>query len=564
MYLKIKIIECIKQGAGAPCYPQDLKIKTKTGWMYNACQLLLIGFLLLFVFTGCDSFMSSKPSKQTPGTKPGNSPTSKKSTKASTSLMSENINGGKKKEPGGTKQDMDDTEETSDDGAGELDDMYFNIYGEENVSFKDGKPFFDSRKAYKDSLNIPKDKQKEAYLKKLEEAENLYNRKSYRESAKMFREALFIEKEYKLDSHKAKSRLKEIQKIMFKKAEELVKQGKYRDALLFSEIAVACNPSDGENLKLAGEIYANTGEEGLAIPYMATALKKDPKDYKLQYRLKTLYMLEGMPEEAIPLINPKSATYGRMKNHHEELAGAYLMIYIKSPEKRKELEPKIKKALKFAIESMGNSGITSEELKMNLALFNKNYKDAINHCKKMLSMDIPYPVKTRLIYNIALLSYLKGDKKSAYGYFKKTIDRVINGKGTTQGENYMAQMSCWFLDLSGGEDFTSKKSGKIYSRVIRPDHSYRQEYGYIREFLVAKEKKDYKSAIHALNKYTGKRHLEPVGYFVEDLLQVPAQKAMIYLSKGRIFDEAGDGKEAKKCYKIVTETDFLNDEAERR
>lgn len=506
-------------------------------------SLFFLYFYLLFLFTGCSRTSPSPPSPTTTAIPPVM--TSDRPANPSINPSPSSVEG--------KNQGEDDT---GDDSSGDLDDMYFHIYGETNVSYRDGNPYFDEKKAYAAILNTPGNEWGKMYQDFMIKASMLEREGQFGEAAGFYRKAEFIETRTGKGGAAIRLALRKIRDRMFRKASGLCKAGRYKDAMPYADIAVFCDPSSGETLKLAGIIFSQTGEEGLGISYLSVAVAKLKNDYELQYRLKTLYLLEGMPEMAIPLINENSVRYGRLKSVSEEFAAAYLMQYIQSPSKRSKMTPLIKDSLDKAIVSRSKSKTDTTELKMNLSLFEGKYKEAIKYCDEMLKMDLSYSIKTRLIYDKGLLCHLTGERKKSSQYLNETVNRVLNGKGRSQGENYMAQMSCWFLDIKGESVYTTKRAEKIFARVVNPDHSYQQEYGFIREFLENRERKDYTGAIAALNKYTGKRHLKPVGNFVEDLLQVPAQKSMIYFSKGKMFEAEGDRKKAEECYKEAKETPF--------
>lgn len=516
------------------------------------CHLQL-NLLLFFIFTM--AFLMSGCSPAPPISSPTTSSSSPAATAASQEIPSDEPENIPLSSPAEDRKNQGE-DDAGDDSSGDLDDMYFRIYGESNVSYRDGIPFFDETKGNRDILDASGNQYEKIYQDFLQGAEEMEKEDKLAEAVRFYRKAAFIENREKSKVAAAQSALKRIRREMLGKASVLCKKGGYKEALPFADIAVLCDPSDGESLKLTGVILSETGEEGLGISYLSVAVTKLENDYELQHKLKTLYLLEGMPEKAIPLINPDSVRYGRMKSVSEELACAYLMIYIKSPSKREKMTPLIRDALKKAIESRSKSKSAATELKMNLSLFDGKYKEAIKYCDEMLKMDFSYTIKTRLIYDKGLLYHLTGDRKKSAEYLTETIDRVLKGKGRSQGENYMAQMSCWFLDITGERAYTAKKAEEIYARVLNPDHSYRQEYGFIKEFLENREAKKYNGAIAALKKYTGKRHLEPVGNFVEDLLQVPAQKSLIFISMGQMYRLSGDGKKAEEFFKEGKETPF--------
>ncbi|MCD4786415.1 MAG: hypothetical protein K8T10_21530 [Candidatus Eremiobacteraeota bacterium] len=454
-----------------------------------------------------------------------------------------------------------------DDHSADLEDMYIRIYGEDSISFNGNIPVFDPVKAYGDISKIKKNRRREILNNTLREADELKKKADLPSAVKKLRKALYMAREWDMDPGIPYGKIITIRDEMLRKGNELVKKGRYRQAVPYADTAVLCDPTNKNALRLAGTIFSQTGEEGLGIPYLAAALEKDPDNYKLQHELKTLYLLEGRPDMAIPLINPHSAAYGRIKTHYEEFAQVYLVIYIKSPEERKELTPKIRSSLEKAIKERTDYPLEMNELKMNLALFDERHKDALKYCRVMNKLKIAYPMRTRIIYNMALLNYLVGDEKQAVNYFNETIARVEkkgnnnSAEGRTQGENYMAQMSAWFMDLMGIRPFTPGDAGRIYDRVKNPDHSYRQEIGFIEEFLSAREKKDYNLAAAALDKYTKKRHLQPVGDFAQDLLQVPAQKSLIYISKGKMHQKSGEKEKAEECFRMVRHSKFLGDRA---
>ncbi len=528
-------------------HPANNKLKSEeVSRKINSGQLIsAIVFIscLIFLLPGCSS----------PARIPSPSPSEATVISSSAPSDSPDSSGNSPVHDQGRTQVEDDA---GDDSSGDLDDMYFRIYGESNVSYNGDIPYLDEKKAYASIINTPGNEWGKIYQDLLKKASILEREGKFADAARFYQEAAFIETRSGKGTGTSRLALRKIRDRMFRKASGLCNAGRYKDAMPFAEIAVFCDPSDGESLKLAGIIFSETGEEGLGIAYLSVAVTKLKKDYELQHKLKTLYMLEGMPEKAIPLINADSVRYGRMKSVSEELACAYLMIYIKSPSKRKTMAPLISEALNKAIESRSKSKPAAVELKMNLSLFEGKYDEAIRYCDEMLKMDIHDSIKTRLIYDKGLLYHLTGAGEKSGEYLNRTVDRVLNGNGRSQGENYMAQMSCWFLDIAGERVYTSKTAEEIYVRVINPDHSYRQEYGFIKEFLENRERKNYAGAIAALKKYTGKRHLEPVGNFVEDLLQVPAQRALIYISMGRMYRLSGDGKKAEECFKESKETIF--------
>ena len=542
---------CIRQGQKPPGYPVSntgiLPAPKRMNLLTEISLILILIISPIFLFTGCS------PSQPAPASSPS-------ITTMKTSVISSPNFPDKQDDPTDSSPVEDrktqDADDAGDDSSGDLDDMYFRIYGETNVSYKGEVPFFDEANAYGEILKIPENRYKTIYQEFLGKAAGMEKEGKFADAVMFYRKAAFIEKSGKYKVTEAHSALKRIRREMFDRASDLCKKRRYKEALPFSDIAVLCDPSDGESLKLAGIIFSETGEEGLGISYLSVAVTKLNKDYELQHKLKTLYLLEGMPEKAIPLINSDSARYGRMKSVSEELASAYLMIYIKSPAKREEMTPLIRDALKKAIESRSESKPAATELKMNLSLFDGKYKEALKYCDEMLKMDFSPSIKTRLIYDKGLLYYLIGDRKKSVEYLTETIDRVLKGNGRSQGENYMAQMSCWFLDVTGERAYTARRAEEIYSHVFNPDHSYRQEYGFIKEFLENRERKNSKGAIAALKRYTGKRHLEPVGNFVEDLLQVPAQKALIYISMGEMYQLSGDKGKAQECFKKADESPF--------
>lgn len=448
-------------------------------------------------------------------------------------------------------------DDSGDEDSENLDDMYIRIYGEENVSYRNETPYFDENKAYAHILNSPAKSHEIMYRDFMKRAGEMEEAGNFAEAVGLYRKADFIERRMKSGVAGAKSALKRIRDKMLDKASDFFKKRKFEEALPFADIAVLCDPSYGESLKLAGLIFSETGDEGMGILYLSAAVTKLKKDYELRHKLKNLYLLEGMPEKALPLIDENSARYGRLRSADEERACAYLMIYIKSPSKRKEMTFLIRDSLKRAIEYKSGSAPALAELKINLSLFDKKYEETIKHCNERLKMDIPSYIRIRLIYNKGLLYHLLGDRKNSIKYLNLTIDEVLKGEKGTQGENYMAQMSCWFLDIMGERVYTPEKAERIYSKVFNPDYSYRQEYGFIKEYLENRERKNYPGALDALKKYTEKRHLEPVGNFVEDLLQIPAQKALIYISTGEMYRLSGDGDNAAKCFDIAGEEPFL-------
>jgi tetratricopeptide (TPR) repeat protein len=457
----------------------------------------------------------------------------------------------------------DDIDTADGDEDSNLEDMYVRIYGEDLVVMAGDKPRFDNERFMKNLLAVPKDERNGYYSQKIKQAEKLEKEGavSLPDAARIYRETALIEKQWGISPAVSKDRLKKLGNEASVRLRSLVGEKKYKDAIPFADAAVICSRSDKTILETAGDVFSETGEEGLAKAYFKEALAINPADGKLGYKLKNMYILEGDFEKAIPLINRDTAKYGRTKSKYDELAQAYLGMYLKDPQKKNSLKNIIAENLKRAIRDTQHIPTAKAELEMNLALFEKKYDKASDLCRKMLTMNYSEPIKTRLIYNLALLEYLQGKRAESIKNLKLTISRVTDLHASTQSENYMAQMSAWFLDSMKVEPYDSKKAELIYSGAREADHSYRQEYGFISGFLKSKEEKKYDEAARYLEKYIGKRHLEPVGDFAQDLLQVPAQKSLIYLSMGDMYEKTGSREKAKKCYAVVKGSEFLKEAA---
>lgn len=450
------------------------------------------------------------------------------------------------------KDGGDEEEDTSN-----LEDLYIRIYGDDHVTLDGEIPRFDTLKAYGDLSGLGKADLEKAHSSLMKSAGVKIKSGKTGDAAADLRKAAYIEKQSGInDLDSAQKAIGKYGNTAFQKALRLVKLGKYREAAAPAETALFFEPCKGEYLKLAGEIFSLTGEEGMAIPCLVLALEKNPHDYRLQHKLSTIYMVEGSFEKALPLINKDSARYGRTGVPCEDIARAWLGIYLKNPDMKKEAGEKIQKALEDAISARSSSALANNELLMNLALFRGKYGEAAGYCKAMLKLKAPYPIKTRLIYNIALLAHLTGNMEDSRKMLEETIRRVEKGEGNTQGENYMALMSAWILDITGVTPFTSGRAQEIYSHAIKMDHSYRQEFGFVTRFLEAREKKDYDGAILALKDYVAKRHLEPVGDFAQDLLQVPAQKSLIFISLACMYREKGEEKKAENALQKAEESIF--------
>ncbi|MCE1248640.1 MAG: hypothetical protein LWY06_18530 [Firmicutes bacterium] len=455
----------------------------------------------------------------------------------------------------------DDVDAADGDDDSNLEDMYVRIYGEKYVVMNGDKPRFDSvgfAKLYKKSTTEAI--RREIRLK-TEEADKIETQGEdfLPEAAKLYREAEMLGKLRNINTSRISAKLEEMGNIARMYMNELVLKRQFRKALPWADTAVICNPSDSRVLETAGDVFSETGEEGLAKAYFMEAILLEPNNSKLRYKLKHMYILEGDFEKALPLVNQQTASFGRTKSVHDDLAQVYLGIYLKNPSKRKETDKLIREHLSKAVKETSNVPTSKAELEMNLALYEKNYDKAVELCRSMLKMKFSRQIQTRLIYNIALLEYLRGNKTECIKNLKTVVARVLEGNSPSQSENYMAQMASWFLELSGEEPFDSGKAADIYSMAKESDHSYRQEYSFISGYLQSRESKKYQRAAGYLEKYIGKRHLEPVGDFVQDLLQVPAQKSLIYLSLADMYSKTGKKDKAEKLYKEIRESDFLKE-----
>lgn len=514
--------------------------------LLSTITALLFLIMLLFSLTGCPP--AAKDSSFSPQ-EDRNTENAKKPLKPRRSASIEKI------EPPAGDPSADEEEENIE--ISNLEDLYIRLYGDDFIEMEGELPQFSIEQAYGDILSNAHNPRllKEQYDKLIKDTEEYSPkerpRPSHHKVIHILKKAAYIEDMLKMDpeDRKAADKISQIHNTFYKKAKEMYQKREFYQGLPWAEAAAVSRPDDVSSLKLFGFFLAETGEEGLAIPCLALALEKEPYDYELQYYLKNLYMVEGDFEKAIPLINQYSSQYGRTKNPYSDLARAYLGLYVLNPHERDKIRPVIIENIQKGIQYRPQPGFDLNELHLSLALLQERYADAESICGQSLKLPLDYHIKTRLYYLKGLINYLQGNKQEACVHLKTVIDRVKEGEGTSQGENYMAQMSSWLLDIWGEKKFTPEEAKALYSKAKSADHSYQQEFGFILDYLTAREKEDYPAAIDALRRYLSKRHLEPVGDFAQDLLQVPAQHSLIYISLARLYNTAGETQKAEESLK---------------
>lgn len=436
-------------------------------------------------------------------------------------------------------------------------DMYVRIYGRDAVEEKGGATLINFDKIY-GKIKKMKRKQQEEYYKSLYlRAQGCEKEGAPGKAASAYRECIYIENEIFKKPGLGQLALERLKNETYDRADELYKKNDYYNALTFAETAVYCDPGEFDSLKLAGELFSLTGEEGLSISYFSAALKIKPEDTELKYKLKTMLLLEGRPEKAAPLITPDISQYTRMKSHWVDLAEAYFMLSAMHPTNQ-DYRKKTEDALEKALDDGRISKIGKSELNFSRSLFRNDFVAAQEDLDKMSALNPESALVTRIMYDRALLYLAQGRRTTASELFEDTIRRADDHLNVTQGENYMALMSAWALDVMGKKSLTAREANRIFSRLKDPDHSYRQEFNYIREYLGFREKKKWNAAAKALVLLTKKRHLEPIGDFAQDILQIPVEKGLVYISLGRMYEKAGKKNEAWECFEKSRDNRFLS------
>jgi tetratricopeptide (TPR) repeat protein len=502
--------------------------------MFKKIFFSLAIILLIFVFSGCSRGLAPSGAQKENNIKP------------SGAVKNKNLS------------DADLGRNSVDDGdpGDDLLDLYVRIYGRDAVSERDGVPVVNLDRIYGKLKKINRAQVEEHYKNLYIKAQALEKDGLVDNAASAYGECVYVEEEIFKKPGLGKIALERIKKETLEKADEFYKKCDYKEALRYAEIAVYCDPSDFDSLKLAGELFSLTGEEGLSISYFSAALHIKPGDTALKYKLKTMYLLEGRPEGAIPLITQDISPYTRMKSHWVDLAEAYFMLSAMHPRNR-DYRKKTESALDKALNDGRISNLGKAEMHFSRSLFQDNFTAALDDLDGMSKLNLESALVTRIMYDKGLIYLLMGRRALAAEIFEKIIGRVSEQPGVTQGENYMALMSAWALDVMGKRNMTSRDAGRIFSRLKDPDHSYRQEFGYIKEYLEAREKGKWNEAAGALVKLTKKRHLEPVGDFAQDILQIPAEKGLVYISLGRMYEKAGKKRDAWECFEKVKGNRFF-------
>ena len=437
-----------------------------------------------------------------------------------------------------------------------LEDMYRRIYGEDAVYFKDDLLRVDLARQYKDLANLKLSQAESRYKAILKQAKLLEKAGNTTAAVRKFRRCTFIENNIFHKPGLGAIALERIYRQALDRAGKLEKSGDLKAALRHAEVAVACNPSAPVGLMAAGGLFAKTGEEGLAIPYLRSALAHRKTDSLLKYRLKNLYVLEGRPQGAIPLITREISSHTRLGTHWADQAEAYSVLYTLHP-RRTDLKEKVEIALTRALAQRGITKEARIELQLSRALFNRNFEEALKLLRNLEELTTDPALKTRIIYNRGLLHLTKNRREQGARFLRDTVRRMFDHLNITQGEDYMGLMAAWSLDLMGVKTLSAARGKEIFTRLKNPDHSYRQEYGYLNRYLSAREKGKYLQAARALEDLTKKRHLESVGDFVQDVLQVPAEKGLVYVSMGEMYDRARKREKARECFLEVEDNPFF-------
>lgn len=437
-----------------------------------------------------------------------------------------------------------------------LEDMYIRIYGKEAVYFDGDLMKVDPGRGYGETVRLKGEKLEKHYEKLLKEAQTLEQEKKYIRAVRKLNHCSYIENRMFRKPGLGAIALERIRDEAYQRALQLQKKGKIYDALESAETSVISSPSNPDSLMLAGRLFAATGEEGLAIPFLKTALQYYPKDTKLKYELKNLYVLEGEPEKAIPLITEDISPHTRLGSYWADLAEARSVEFYMNPNKVGSKE-KVNETLDKALSDRRISKLGRQEIYFSRELFNNNFEEALKTLKDMEQINTEPAMETRIIYLRGLLHLARGRREQGARFLKDTVRRNYDHLNITQGENYMGLMSAWALDVIGAERLTPRLAGAIFSRLKNPDHSYTQEFNYILNYLEARENSQWAKSAEALEKLMSKRHLEPVGDFVQDILQVPAEKGLVYISLGMMYERDQKPEKAVKFYKMAAKNAFF-------
>ncbi len=437
-----------------------------------------------------------------------------------------------------------------------LEDMYHRIYGEDAVFFQDDLLQVDLTRCYKDLASLKIDEAEARYKLLLKQASEMESAGNTAAAVEKLRRSSFIENHHFKKPGLGTLALERIHGQTLDKARSLEMSGNIKEALRVAEIAVACNPSNPDGILTAGRLFAGTGQEGLAIPYLRTALDHRPDDIQLKYRLQNLYVLEGKPEGAIPLITRDMSRLSRFGTHFADLAQAYLVLYLLEPQNT-EVKEKVKDSLAQALAQRNIPREARTELFLSEALFDGDFEEALKILRDLEDLTTSPALTTRIIYNRGLLHLTRHRREQGSKFLQDTVRRAYDNLNITQGENYMALMSAWGLDVMGEQTLTPSLAEEIFTRLKNPDFSYRQEYNFIQRYLEARQNKKYKEAAKALEELTEKRHLKPVGDFVQDILQVPAEKGLVYISMGEMYERAQNLEKARESFSKVKENLFF-------
>ncbi len=440
--------------------------------------------------------------------------------------------------------------------ADNLDDMYVKIYGDGALVRRDGVVYVDVSKLYSNIKNMNTQEVEKHYAYLLEKGKRMVEEGKFEEAVKSFNECAYIEDVVFKKQGLGHLERNNLAKKMLEMAKSLDKQGKWYEALKYAEVAVMAEPQNVEMLKMAGLLYSKTGEEGLAIPFLATVLKKRPYDHRIKYVLKNLYLLEGEPRRAISLIDLNIDQYSRFGTHWGDLAEAYFMLSKMEPNNQ-QVKKKVEYALNKAISYWKVPRKEKIELQLSKALFKGDFNEALEILDRLEAVTIDPRIETRIIYNKALLNLALGRWEKAYKGFEDTISRVDQKRKIGQGESYMALMSAWAFDVIGVKPLTPREAVRIFKRVREPDHSYRLEFSFILGYLKNRKAGNFKEAVNNLIKLQKKRNLEPIGDFVQDIVQVPAQKGIVYISMANMYAKLGDIEKAKEYLLDIKENPFF-------
>lgn len=434
-------------------------------------------------------------------------------------------------------------------------DMYARIYGSDALILEGGILRLDLSAKYARAKAMPGDEAKAHYAGLLSRAQSMLDGGKPGEAAVILKECSFIEEEILGSPGPAAASLLKIKERLTLQARGLYQKGAYRDALEPAEGALLCQPSDSGALKFAGELLSRNGEEGLAAAYLQAALAHTPGDPHLKSILRDLLILEGRPREAIPLITPDTGAYSTLGTHWAEMAEAYMVLSRLHPGDA-SLRDKTLNALGRALKDEKVSERGRAQIRLDTALFRGQFAEALSLLASLNDLTPEEDIKTRLLYCRGLLLILCGKRQEGQDAFRRVISRTRQRRSVTQAESYAALMSAWILDGMGEAPLTLRGAEEIFSLLKSPDHSYRQEFGWIRDYLSARQAGDWSGGAAALKKLTGKRHLEPVGEFVQDILQTPAEKTLVYSAMARMHELAGDRDGAKKAMEAGMDSVF--------